>query len=149
MSAPELQYRSHAGTTTTEEILMILRCAKCDKLFAPLTAGCSSCASDDLERVPSSGSGSIVSWRVVDRVGAGGAPSTVAIVELDEGPWVYTSLEGEVPLLSDRPVRVHFQPRPQDDRFPVFEVCADRRHRQRRRESVTFTASDRRAQAHR
>ena len=147
MSAPELRHRSHAGTT--EEILMIRRCAKCDKLFAPLTAGCSSCASDDLERVPSSGVGSIVSWRVVDRAGAGGAPapSTVAIVELDEGPWVYTSLEGEVPLLSDRPVRVHFQPRPRDDRFPVFVVCADRRPRQCRRESVTTAASDRGAHA--
>ncbi|MFF0454842.1 Zn-ribbon domain-containing OB-fold protein [Nocardia africana] len=113
-------------------------------MFAPLTVGCSSCASDSLEQVPSSGVGSIVSWRVVDRAGAGGAltPSTVAIVELDEGPWVYTSLEGEVPLLSDRPVRVHFQPRPRDDRFPVFVVCGDRRHRQCRRESVTSAGSD-------
>ncbi|WP_227981194.1 Zn-ribbon domain-containing OB-fold protein [Nocardia spumae] len=122
MSAPTLQHRAHVGTTSAEEILMILRCAKCDKLFAPLTAGCSSCASDVLERVPSSGAGSIVSWRVVDRAGAGGTPSTVAIVELDEGPWVYTCLEGEVPLLPDRPVRVHFQPRPRGDRFPVFVV---------------------------
>jgi len=139
MSAPTLQHRSHIGTTASEEVLMIRRCAKCDKLFAPLTAGCSSCASDVLERVPSSGAGSIVSWRVVERAGAGGvlAQSTVAIVELDEGPWVYTSLEGEVPLLADRPVRVHFQPRPRDDRFPVFVVCADRRHS----ESVTSSGS--------
>ncbi|SUA42755.1 Zn-ribbon domain-containing OB-fold protein [Nocardia africana] len=143
MSAPKLQHRSPVGTSSTEEILMIRRCAKCDKLFAPLTVGCSSCASDSLERVPSSGVGSIVSWRVVDRAGADGAltSSTVAIVELDEGPWVYTSLEGEVPLLSDRPVRVHFQPRPRDDRFPVFVVCADRRHRQCRGESVASAGS--------
>ncbi|WP_062999482.1 Zn-ribbon domain-containing OB-fold protein [Nocardia mikamii] len=139
MSAPKLQHRSQIGTTTSEEVLMIRRCAKCDKLYAPLTAGCSSCASDVLERVPSAGEGSIVSWRVVERAGRGGVltQSTVAIVELDEGPWVYTSLEGEVPLLADRPVRVHFEPRPRDDRFPVFVVCADRRHRQCRRESVT------------
>ncbi|NKY89401.1 Zn-ribbon domain-containing OB-fold protein [Nocardia veterana] len=129
MSAPELRHRSQIDTTTSE-ILMIRRCARCDKLFAPLTAGCSSCASDSLERVPSSGAGSIVSWWVVDRAGTGGASSTVAIVELDEGPWVYTSLEGEVPLLADRPVRVHFQPHPRDERFPVFVVCTDRHHRQ-------------------
>ncbi|MFF0457815.1 Zn-ribbon domain-containing OB-fold protein [Nocardia africana] len=124
---------------------MIRRCAKCDKLFAPLTAGCSSCASDLLEPVPSSGVGSIVSWRVLDRAGADGVstPSTVAIVELDEGPWVYTCLEGEVPLLSARPVRVHFQSSARDDRFPVFVICADRRHTVCQREPVTAPYIDR------
>ncbi|MEV5646782.1 OB-fold domain-containing protein [Nocardia sp. NPDC052254] len=81
--------------------------------------------------MPSSGAGSVVSWRVVDRAGFRGEPGslTVAVVELDEGPWVYTSLEGEVPLVPDRPVRVHFQPCPREDRFPVFVVCADPEHR--------------------
>lgn len=117
---------SAPGVTDT---LMIRRCARCDKLFAPLTIECSSCASDSLDWVPSSGMGSILSWRVVDRAvvgGCGGPMSlTIAIVELDEGPWVYTSIEGEVPLLPSRPVRVRFQPRPRDDRFPVFAVGAD------------------------
>ncbi|MEU6564885.1 Zn-ribbon domain-containing OB-fold protein [Nocardia nova] len=130
MSAPTLHPTPHGTTTAAEEIFMIQRCAKCDKVFAPSTAGCSSCASDDLEPVASSGVGSVVSWRVVDRAGAcgGPVPLTVAIVELDEGPWVYTCLEGEVPLLPERPVRVHFQPYPRDDRFPVFLVCADPEH---------------------
>ncbi|GGN77454.1 hypothetical protein GCM10011610_23910 [Nocardia rhizosphaerihabitans] len=52
---------------------------------------------------------------------------TIAIVELDEGPWVYTSIEGEVPVLRGRPVRVQFQPCPPEDRFPVFAVSADLR----------------------
>ncbi|MGW1737923.1 OB-fold domain-containing protein [Nocardia sp. NPDC001965] len=74
--------------------------------------------------MPSSGAGSILSWRVVDRTGADGRPATItiAIVELDEGPWVYTSLEGEVPAARCHPVRVQFQPTPREDRFPVFTV---------------------------
>ncbi|NUS91971.1 MAG: hypothetical protein HOQ36_06070 [Nocardia sp.] len=108
-----------AGST-----LMIRRCARCDRLFAPLTIECSSCASDCLDWVPSSGAGSILSWRVVDRTGADGRASaiTIAIVELDEGPWVYTSLEGEIPPAPCHPVRVRFQPTPREDRFPVFTV---------------------------
>ena len=100
--------------------------ARCDRLFAPLTIECSSCASDSLDRVPSTGAGSILSWRVVDRAvtgsSGGSSSSTIAIAELDEGPWVYTSIEGEIPLLPSRPVRVRFQPRPREDRFPVFAV---------------------------
>ncbi|MFE3001707.1 OB-fold domain-containing protein [Nocardia sp. NPDC059246] len=50
-----------------------------------------------LERVPSSGDGSIVSWRVVHRVPLNRRfeewePSIIAIVELDEGPWVYSTI---------------------------------------------------------
>ncbi|MFI7190220.1 Zn-ribbon domain-containing OB-fold protein [Nocardia nova] len=144
MSIPNLHYKSHGSTVVAERILLIRRCAKCDKLFAPLTAGCSSCASDDLEWVPSSGNGSVVSWRVVDRADAHGvlAPSTIAIVELDEGPWVYTSLEGDVPLVPDRPVRVHFQPYPPDDSYPVFVVCIDPQHRRCQREPVTPAGSE-------
>ncbi|WP_280315414.1 OB-fold domain-containing protein [Nocardia abscessus] len=55
-----------------------------------------------------------MSWQVVDRapVDRPGelVPLTIAFVELDEGPWVYTSIEGEIPLSPSRPVRVRFQP---------------------------------------
>ncbi|MGW4716380.1 Zn-ribbon domain-containing OB-fold protein [Nocardia sp. NPDC004260] len=109
-----------------DDMLMIYRCTRCEKLLAPITSGCSSCGSDDLESVPSSGAGSIVSWRVVDRAPTdrqgGLVPLTIAIVELDEGPWVYTSLEGEIPSSAGPPVRVQFQPNPREGRFPVFAV---------------------------
>ncbi|MBF6469309.1 OB-fold domain-containing protein [Nocardia beijingensis] len=118
------------------DTLMIRRCARCDKLLAPITAGCSSCGSDDLVRVPSSGAGSIVSWRVVDRAPSDRrgelVPLTIAIVELDEGPWVYTSIEGDIPPIHGEMVRVHFQPHPREARFPVFTVCADPRETEHR-----------------
>ncbi|MEV0029597.1 hypothetical protein [Nocardia sp. NPDC050793] len=107
--------------------LMIRRCAGCDKLFAPLTTACSSCGSLNLESVPSSGLGSIVAWRLVHRCVGGPhtavVPLTIAIVELDDGPWVYTTIEGDIPPFSDPPIRVRFEPHPRVDRFPVFAVC--------------------------
>ncbi len=117
------------GRTT----LMIRRCINCAKLLAPLTTTCSKCQSATLDWVPSSGEGSIVSWKVVHRPKSGSSveweTSTIAIVELDDGPWVYTTIEGALPPPSDQPVRVRFQPKPNGDRFPMFTThTADERH---------------------
>ncbi|WP_084823484.1 Zn-ribbon domain-containing OB-fold protein [Nocardia beijingensis] len=116
-----------------DDVLMIHRCVRCAKLLAPITSGCSSCGSGELERVPSSGAGSVVSWRVVDRAPfdrqGGLVPLMIAIVALDEGPWVYTCLEGQMPSSPNGEVRVRFQPHPWEDRFPVFAVSADPRSR--------------------
>ncbi|MBF6167177.1 OB-fold domain-containing protein [Streptomyces gardneri] len=113
------------GAATT---LMIRRCGRCDRLLAPLFDACSYCRSADLEWVPASGGGSIVSWRVL-RCSAHPRDetkrSTIAIVELDEGPWLYTTIHGELPPSSAAPVRVRFRACPRDDRFPVFAVSAD------------------------
>ncbi|MFD4403927.1 Zn-ribbon domain-containing OB-fold protein [Nocardia sp. NPDC058499] len=107
-------------------VLMIRRCVRCDRLFAPLTVDCASCASSELEWVPSTGAGSILSWRVAERGLTGtAAPLIIGIVELDEGPWVYTSIEGQIPLAPVTPVRVRFQPRHREDRFPVFAVMPE------------------------
>ncbi|MCP2318009.1 putative OB-fold protein, contains Zn-ribbon domain [Nocardia amikacinitolerans] len=127
------QHTHESKTTSVARTgtLMIRRCGRCDKLFAPLTAACATCQSSELEWVPSAGYGSIVSWRLVHRsVGGPHAevePLTTAVVELDEGPWVFTTIEGDGPLPMDESVRVRFQPRPRVDRFPVFVVCADTR----------------------
>ncbi|MGV9823819.1 Zn-ribbon domain-containing OB-fold protein, partial [Nocardia xishanensis] len=99
------------------EALMIRRCRSCARLLAPLITTCTSCHSMALDWVRSSGDGSIVSWKVVHRVPCDRRfeewePSIIAIVELDEGPWVYTTIEGEIPPPSDQPVRVKFEPRP-------------------------------------
>ncbi|MEU1997566.1 OB-fold domain-containing protein [Nocardia gamkensis] len=114
-----------------DDRLMIYRCVRCEKLLAPIASVCSSCGSGELTRVPSSGTGSVVSWRVVDRAPTdrqgGLVPLTIAIVELDDGPWVYTSLEGQIPSSSSRSVRVRFQPHPPEGRFPVFEIITDSR----------------------
>ena len=115
-------------TECTEAALMIRRCGSCSTLFAPPVTRCSACRSDDFEHVPARGDGSIVCWRTVTcapdaRTEAG--ESMIAIVELDEGPWVYTTIDGEPPRAGRRPVRVRFQAPPRGDRFPVFVIDAE------------------------
>ncbi len=106
--------------------LMIRRCTACTKLLAPLTSSCSSCQSTDLEWVASSGEGAIVSWKIVQRSTGNRREatelSTIAVVQLDEGPMVFTTILGEIPPYSKESVRVKFAPIPTVDRFPVFTV---------------------------
>ncbi|WP_228538023.1 Zn-ribbon domain-containing OB-fold protein [Nocardia sp. XZ_19_231] len=125
----EQTFESSSNPMQTESRLRLRRCRRCNKLFAPMTAECSLCQSWDLGWVPSSGLGFIVSSRLVHRSvtrpHAQVVPLTIAIVELDEGPWMYTTIEGNVPPFPDSPVRVRFEPRPRIDRFPVFAICAE------------------------
>ena len=87
-----------------------------------------STGSTDLEWVAAAGTGKLVSWAVsygkpVD--GVQQVLSIVAIVELDEGPWWWTSLTGVSPesLREGLPVRVEFvRPEGSDEALPVFRA---------------------------
>ncbi len=118
---------TRARETTRLGQLIIWKCWDCATLLAPLTVFCSSCGSGNLKSIPSAGTGVIVSCRVVDRapdpVCGPPCPSIIAIVELDEGPWVYSWIDGDVPFPPDRPVRVCFRHTQQGERFPIFEPC--------------------------
>ncbi|WP_433665969.1 Zn-ribbon domain-containing OB-fold protein [Nocardia sp. CA-136227] len=126
------------------ESLMLRRCVGCRALHSPFIATCSSCRSEEFEWADSSGFGSIVSWRSVHRAPEQGSsdvvPALIAIVELDEGPWIHTTIEGDVPPTSDGPVRVRFEPRPRTDCFPAYTVCAEPLH-DRPRGQVATTAN--------
>lgn len=110
----------------TGDSLMVRRCRQCDGMHAPTAAECAACRTRNMEWTPSSGRGSLVSYRLVHRsIGAPHAevvPLTIAIVELDEGPRIYATVEGDLPTSSDHPVRVRFEARPKYDRFPVFTI---------------------------
>jgi hypothetical protein len=77
--------------------------------------------------VRSSGLGTVVSWRLVHRGDGKGsrevAPSMIAVVQLEEGPRVYATIDGEAPPVSDDAIRVRFRPRSRAGGFPVFTVC--------------------------
>ncbi|MDV7351624.1 Zn-ribbon domain-containing OB-fold protein [Rhodococcus sp. NPDC019627] len=123
--SPERHSRGHALAKACA--LMIQRCRSCTTLLAPLMATCSTCQGSDFEQVPSCGVGSIVSSKSVERERRGRdratAPCTIAIVELDEGPWVYTWIDGEVPASSSQqPVRVEFRPAAAAEQLPVFAI---------------------------
>lgn len=86
--------------------------------------------SADLEPVPVSGEGSLVSWAVVHRaplpVLADAVPYVSAVVELAEGPWLIVRLVGDTgsPRAGD-PVRARFVRSGEDEdpgeTLPVFE----------------------------
>ncbi|MEV6223918.1 OB-fold domain-containing protein [Nocardia fluminea] len=110
-----------------ETVLWIRRCRECRALFAPQTSVCPTCTSAELAWMPSSGLGSIVSWRL-EHHSAGNDPAevmprTIAVVELDDGPWIFTTIDGEVPPPARGSVRVRFLPHVSADGFPVFTVC--------------------------
>nr|EJI97907.1 hypothetical protein JVH1_4701 [Rhodococcus sp. JVH1] len=98
-------------------------------MLAPLIAACSACHGADLESVPSSGIGSIVSSKVMHRECNDAQNSlvsrTIAIVALDDGPWVYSWIAGHIPAHSGQPARVEFQPSAMDERLPLSSVQSD------------------------
>ncbi|MEU5844366.1 OB-fold domain-containing protein [Rhodococcus sp. NPDC047139] len=111
----------------TQKCMAIRRCGNCKTLLSPDAVRCPSCRCANLEPAHCSGTGSIVSSKVVEPIEGGPEeepPVTLAIVELDDGPWVYSKIEGEFPERADEPVRVEFQSTAGGDGFPVFGVCA-------------------------
>jgi uncharacterized protein len=77
-------------------------------------------------RVPAAGTGTVVSWVVVHQREADGSTGRipVAIVELDEGPWWWTSVTGADPDedLHGRRVRVAFETVGDGEAIPYFTV---------------------------
>jgi uncharacterized OB-fold protein len=119
----------HRDAATTEFFdgtaagqLLIRRCEDSGHLLAPQSRTCEGCRSDRLAWVPANGTGTVVSWSIVH--GRDGSRTVVAIVELDEGPWLHTQLVDVDPdaVEGGQRVTVAFQ-RPDGDggeAVPVF-----------------------------
>jgi uncharacterized protein len=75
--------------------LLGLKCMECGERICPPSAVCTACGSPLLEKYSFSKVGSIRTFTVI-RVGPEGfqAPYIVALVELDDGPWVLGNLVG-------------------------------------------------------
>ncbi|HPT69964.1 MAG TPA: Zn-ribbon domain-containing OB-fold protein [Syntrophomonas sp.] len=75
--------------------LMGLKCNDCGTVTCPPMMVCCNCASTNLEIVEMSGKGKIVTFTVVNIAAEGReneVPYTIAMVELDEGPWIMGNL---------------------------------------------------------
>jgi uncharacterized OB-fold protein len=75
--------------------LLGLKCLECGEGIVPPSAVCTACGSPKLEKHSFAKKGRIRTFTVV-RVGPEGfdAPYVVALVELDDGPWVFGNLVG-------------------------------------------------------
>ncbi len=80
-----------------ENRLLGLKCLDCKTITAPPRTVCRHCSSMNLEPVELSGKGKIVTYTAVHvppESRQGQPPYIVAMVQLDEGPWIMTNLSG-------------------------------------------------------
>lgn len=107
------------------DVLLIKRCAGCDRWLDPGATGCTGCGAADPRWQQAAGRGRLISWAVLPAGKAEPAPSMLALVELDEGPWLRTRLEGTgvTETAGLRPglrVRAHFVHPAEGESYPVF-----------------------------
>ena len=75
--------------------LLIKRCGRCARWLGPEATGCPGCGDAEPHWAAASGGGTVISFAVppVPPVPEGGGePGVLALVELDEGPWLHTRL---------------------------------------------------------
>lgn len=78
--------------------LLGLKCNQCGACTLPPRKVCSECGSEDMDIVSLSGNGEIQTFTVIFVPPEGfEAPFIVAMVKLDEGPWVMGNIEGVDP----------------------------------------------------
>lgn len=119
--------------------LALRHCARCERWYAPDASSCPECGSEDLDWADASGRATLVSWAVAhdrrpDRgagrpaAGAGsgrpGEPdgAVLALVELDEGPWLYGRVDGaeRSALRAGMSLVAAFVHPDEGESFPVF-----------------------------
>ncbi|MCS7143795.1 MAG: Zn-ribbon domain-containing OB-fold protein [Archaeoglobaceae archaeon] len=82
--------------------LLGLKCRDCGTITCPPKNTCNKCSSRNLEKIVLSGKGAIRSYTVTYIAPMGyekEAPYTVALVELEEGPWIVGRLDVEDKLV--------------------------------------------------
>lgn len=110
--------------------LWLQRCTEpaCGRAIHYPRVCCPYCQSDKLSWIRASGLGRIVSHTTIRRTHHDGfnplAPYVFAAIELAEGPLFYARLVAADldARLMGHPVRIRFDPGPQDPPVPVFEV---------------------------
>lgn len=107
--------------------LQVQHCKSCGTYRYPPARWCSECLSEDIEWVKASGKGTVWSWCAFHRQYFKGfdaeIPYAVVLVELDEGPKLYSNLVG-VPkdrIRIGMRVRAAFEPATPDLTLVKFE----------------------------
>ncbi|HEY3733693.1 MAG TPA: OB-fold domain-containing protein [Streptosporangiaceae bacterium] len=112
------------------DVLLIKRCAACGHWLDPQATTCTGCGTDDPPWEAASGRGTLVSWAMAHpRQGTPGAEAAVlALVELDEGPWLHSRLDpadgteaaGGAGLRAGLRLTAHFEHPGEGESYPVF-----------------------------
>jgi hypothetical protein len=99
--------------------LLIKRCGLCGHCSRPDTTACPECHSADLEWTRAAGAGTVVCV-IIDR--GTGEPVTLAVVELDEGPWLHVRLSGVSRASAGTRVSLSVQFSEDSEPIPVFST---------------------------
>jgi uncharacterized OB-fold protein len=101
-----------------------MRCERCLRVFFPPQAACISCQSDEVAWGRSAGLGSVYSYTVLHRPPSAGfpVPSVLAIIDLEEGYSMFSSVVGCSPtdVRIGMPVEVCFEELTTDISLPMF-----------------------------
>jgi uncharacterized OB-fold protein len=99
------------------DVLLIRRCAGCRRWLDPAATACTGCGADDPPWEPSAGRGTLISWAVLPGEGT----SILALVELDEGPWLRTRLVADPAAVAvGLAVRARFEHPAEGESYPLF-----------------------------
>ncbi|MFD5121946.1 Zn-ribbon domain-containing OB-fold protein [Streptomyces sp. NPDC058385] len=112
----------------SDEQLTFQRCADCEQAVWPAHSLCTHCGSPELSWEQSGGRGTIYSFSTIMRgptpVWSGIAPYTVGFVQLDEGYYLFTQIEGDPADIGiGKEVSVRFVQRG-EQKLPVFARVA-------------------------
>ncbi|MEU8119990.1 OB-fold domain-containing protein [Spirillospora sp. NPDC049024] len=98
--------------------LVVRRCEACDRWFAPDASGCPGCGEESLAWAEASGAATLVTWTILPKE----PPVFLALVELAEGPWLHTRLDGvtRADLREGLPLRAVFEHPDEGESFVLF-----------------------------
>ncbi|MEO5876735.1 MAG: zinc ribbon domain-containing protein [Streptosporangiaceae bacterium] len=99
--------------------LLIGRCADCGHWHAPDVTGCHECGGERLDWAQARGTGILVTWATLHPRN-GGEPAQLALVELEEGPWLYARLDAVTAPRENLALQAHFLPQPEGEPYLVF-----------------------------
>ncbi|MYX42956.1 hypothetical protein GTW59_18080 [Streptomyces sp. SID89] len=113
----------------SEEQLTFQRCADCARAVWPVHTYCTHCGSAGLSWERSGGHGTVYSYSTILRgptpVWAGIAPYTVGFVEMDEGYFLFTQIEGDPDDIEiGKEVTVRYVQRG-EQKLPVFTMTGN------------------------
>ncbi|WP_149257203.1 Zn-ribbon domain-containing OB-fold protein [Actinomadura sp. K4S16] len=103
--------------------LVVRRCEACDRWFAPDASGCPGCGEESLAWAEASGAATLVTWTILPKE----PPVFLALVELAEGPWLHTRLDGvtRADLREGLPLRAVFEHPDEGESFVLFRPAAE------------------------
>ena len=121
---------AHFWEGTRQGELRLQQCASCDHVYFPPRPFCPACTSKDVSVIRASGLASLHSY-VITHLPAPGfePPYTIAVVKLEEGPKMMTSIADDpcdaerLPL--DAPMEVTFVAMNDEITLPIFKLVGE------------------------